>query len=91
MAKFKLSKGKLITLVAFVLLVVLAIVFVQDWHQLWIISSSPDNIPIVAMLFLVPIFTWMGVRQARANDKLIVEYTVGNPVNIITIARISHT
>ena len=46
---------------------------VQDWHQLWTISSAPDNIPIVAMLFLVPFFTWMGVRQAVANDQLIEE------------------
>jgi len=46
---------------------------VHDWHQLWIISSAPDNIPIVAMLFLVPFFTWMGVRQAVANDRLIDE------------------
>jgi hypothetical protein len=43
----------------------------MDWHQLWTIASAPDNVPIVAMLFLVPIFTWMGIRQARANDKLI--------------------
>jgi Cytochrome b(C-terminal)/b6/petD len=46
---------------------------VQDWHQLWIISSAPDNVPIVAMLFLVPFFTWLGVRQAVANDRLIEE------------------
>ena len=46
---------------------------VQDWHQLWTISSAPDNIPIVAMLFLVPFFTWMGIRQAVANDRLIGE------------------
>ncbi|HEV8426282.1 MAG TPA: hypothetical protein VGQ41_00095 [Pyrinomonadaceae bacterium] len=46
---------------------------VSDWHQLWTISSAPDNIPIVAMLFLVPFFTWMGIRQAIANDRLIDE------------------
>ena len=46
---------------------------VQDWHQLWIISSAPDNVPIVAMLFLVPFFTWLGIRQAVANDRLIDE------------------
>ena len=40
---------------------------------MWTISSAPDNIPIVAMLFLVPFFTWMGVRQAIANDRLIDE------------------
>jgi hypothetical protein len=44
---------------------------VQDWHQLWVISSAPDNVPIVAMLFLVPFFTWLGIKQAVANDKLI--------------------
>jgi hypothetical protein len=46
---------------------------VQDWHQLWIVSSAPDNIPIVAMLFLVPFFTWMGIKQAVNNDRLITE------------------
>jgi hypothetical protein len=45
----------------------------MDWHQLWSIASAPDNVPIVAMLFLVPFFTWLGVRQARANDRLIVQ------------------
>ena len=25
-----------------------------DWHQLWEIASAPDNVPIVALLFLVP-------------------------------------
>src|SRR5215813_4918641 len=56
-----------------IVLIALAAFMVQDWHQLWSIASAPDNIPIVAMLFLVPIFTWMGVRQARANDKLITQ------------------
>src|SRR5215213_659541 len=46
---------------------------VHDWHQLWVISSAPDNVPIVAMLFLVPFFTWLGVKQAVANDRLIEE------------------
>ena len=46
---------------------------VQDWHQLWKISSAPDNVPIVAMLFLVPFFTWLGIKQAVANDRLIDE------------------
>src|SRR5712692_6895393 len=60
-------------LAACVLLVVLAALFVQDWHQLWTISSAPDNVPIVAMLFLVPFFTWLGIKQSRANDRLIEE------------------
>src|SRR6266542_7017655 len=70
-SKFNLSRGKLITLAVVVLLLVLAIFFVQDWHQLWTISSAPDNVPIVAMLFLVPFFTWLGIKQSKANDRLI--------------------
>jgi len=66
-----LNKWTILGLV--VVLVALAAYSVQDWHQLWVISSAPDNIPIVAMLFLVPFFTWLGVRQAMANDRLIGE------------------
>ncbi len=43
----------------------------MDWHQLWEIVSAPDNVPIVALVFLVPFFTWMGFHQALANDRLI--------------------
>ena len=43
----------------------------MDWGQLWSIASAPDNVPIVALLFLVPFFCWLGFRQAVANDKLI--------------------
>ena len=43
----------------------------MDWHQLWTIVSLPDNIPIVGMLFIIPFFTWYGLRQARANDRLL--------------------
>jgi hypothetical protein len=58
---------------ALLLIVVLWAINVHDWHQLWTISSAPDNIPIVAMLFLVPFFTWLGIKQAVANDRLIEE------------------
>ncbi len=44
-----------------------------DWHQLWEIISNPDNVPVVALLFLVPFFTWFGLRQAHANDRLIAQ------------------
>ncbi len=71
--RFIPSKGALITLGVLAVLVVLAVLKVEDWHQLWKISSAPDNVPIVAMLFLVPIFTWMGIRQSLANDRLIRE------------------
>ena len=63
MAKFKLSKGMLVTLGVLVVLVLFLLWAVQDWHQLWTISSR-QTISIVAMHFLVPIFTWMGIRQS---------------------------
>lgn len=37
------------------------------------IVTKPDNIPIVGMLILVIFFTWLGLRQALTNDKLIEE------------------
>ena len=43
----------------------------MDWHQLWTIISLPDNIPIVGMIFIIPFFTWFGLRQAFANDSLL--------------------
>jgi len=42
-----------------------------DWHQLWQIISAPDNVPIVAMLFLLPFYTWYAFRQSLAHDRLI--------------------
>jgi len=45
----------------------------MDWHQLWEIVSAPDNVPIVALLFFVPFFTWFGFRQGLANDRLIAQ------------------
>jgi hypothetical protein len=35
------------------------------------IVTKPDNIPIVGMLILVIFFTWLGLREAFKNDKLI--------------------
>lgn len=37
------------------------------------IISKPDNIPIVAMLFLVIFFTGLGLREGIRNDRLIDE------------------
>ena len=45
----------------------------MDWHQLWEITSAPDNVPIVALIGLVPFYTWYGIRQALANDRLIAQ------------------
>ena len=42
-----------------------------NWHQLWEIASSPDNVPIVGLLFLIPFYIWYAFRQALANDRLI--------------------
>jgi hypothetical protein len=35
------------------------------------ILTKPDNIPIVGMLILVIFFSWIGLRQAFRNDKLV--------------------
>ena len=45
----------------------------MDLHQLWTILSTPDNVPIVLLLFVVPFYTWYGLRQAFANDRLIAQ------------------
>jgi hypothetical protein len=42
-----------------------------DIHQLWEIAATPDNIPITALVGLVPFYTWYGFKQALANDRLI--------------------
>ncbi|HEY2991026.1 MAG TPA: hypothetical protein VGL11_25155 [Candidatus Binatia bacterium] len=42
-------------------------------HNFLEIVTKPDNIPIVGMLLLVLFFTWVGLRQAFRNDKLIEE------------------
>jgi len=42
-----------------------------NWHQLWEVISAPDNVPIVALLFLIPFYIWYAFRQALANDRLI--------------------
>jgi Cytochrome b(C-terminal)/b6/petD len=45
--------------------------FGTDWHQIWEVASAPDNVPIVALLFLVPFYLWYALRQAVENDRLI--------------------
>jgi hypothetical protein len=45
----------------------------MDWHQLWTILATPDNVPITLLLFVIPFYTWYGLRQAFANDRLIGE------------------
>jgi hypothetical protein len=43
----------------------------MDLHQLWVIISTPDNVPIASLLLLMPFYTWYAFKQAFANDKLI--------------------
>ncbi len=43
----------------------------MDWHQLWVIISKPDNVPIASLLVLVPFYFWYAFRQSFANDRLI--------------------
>ncbi len=45
----------------------------MDWHQIWEIVSAPDNLPIVALIFLVPFYAWYAFRQGIANDRLIAQ------------------
>jgi hypothetical protein len=45
----------------------------MDWGQLWEVASAPDNVPIVALLLLVPFYAWYGLRQSLANDRLIAQ------------------
>jgi hypothetical protein len=41
------------------------------WENFYAIVSKGDNIPIVAMLFIVGFFLGWGVKEAARNDKLI--------------------
>lgn len=43
----------------------------MDWVQLWEIITLPDNVPIVLLILVIPFYTWYGLRQAFANDRLI--------------------
>jgi hypothetical protein len=43
----------------------------SGWHNFLEILTKPDNIPIVGMLLLVLFFSWVGLKQAIKNDKII--------------------
>jgi len=45
----------------------------SGWQNFLEIVTKPDNIPILGMLLLVLFLTWIGIRQAFRNDKLIEE------------------
>lgn len=35
-----------------------------------LLIEKPDNVPILAMLFLIPFFIWLAYRQARQTDRI---------------------
>ena len=39
--------------------------------QFYLIAAKPDNVPIVAMIFLLGFFTWVALRKAYLNDRQI--------------------
>ena len=43
------------------------------WEQFVEIISKPDNMPVAGALFLVVFFTWVSLREAFRNDRLIRE------------------
>jgi hypothetical protein len=43
------------------------------WGQFVEIISKPDNMPVAGALLLVVFFTWVSLREALHNDKLIRE------------------
>ena len=43
------------------------------WESFVSIISKPDNMPVAGALATVVIFTWVAMRQALHNDKLIEE------------------
>ena len=45
----------------------------SGWQNFLEILTKPDNIPIGGLLLLVLFFTWVGLRQAFRNDRLIDE------------------
>ena len=45
----------------------------SGWYYFMEIVTKPDNIPIVGILILVLFFSWVGLKQALRNDKLIDE------------------
>ena len=45
----------------------------SGWDNFMLILTKPDNIPILLMVFSVGFFTWLSLKEAFKNDKLIKE------------------
>ncbi len=46
---------------------------VTAWDQFIAIISKPDNMPVAGALLLVIFFTWLSLKQAFHNDRLIAD------------------
>lgn len=52
---------------------ILAMVWALGDHNFHEIITTPDNVPIVGMIFLVGFFTWLGMKRAVENDDLMAQ------------------
>ncbi|MGQ0505046.1 MAG: hypothetical protein ACT4TC_06965 [Myxococcaceae bacterium] len=43
------------------------------WENLKLIASKPDNVPIIMMIVIFAFFTYLALRDAKKNDRLIKE------------------
>jgi len=59
----------------FLVLLVLSVVFLFVGcalsHNLYLIVTKPDNVPIVLMMIVFAFFTWFALDQAHQNDELL--------------------
>ena len=46
---------------------------ISAWQQFVSIIGKPDNMPVAGALLLVIFFTWVAMKQALHNDRLIRE------------------
>lgn len=56
---------------ALLLVMTLFLLFGMTDPDFRLIVLKPDNVPIVAMLYLIPFFVWLSMKQAMLNDRLI--------------------
>ena len=49
------------------------VLFIWSWQDpnFYLVVSKPDNVPITAMLFLIPFFWWLAMHLAYENDRRI--------------------
>src|SRR3989338_3983051 len=62
-----------VTLFSFAIGTLVLFVFGLTDHHFRVIITTPDNVPIVAMFFLMAYFTWYAMRKAVLNDERLQE------------------